>query len=117
DLFTLDTGLLFPETYELWKRLEARYDLTIRAVRGDLSLDEQAAKYGPRLWRTDPGACCNLRKVQPLRRELAGFDAWITAIRRDQTPDRANARVFEWDRKFGLVKVNPLVTWTSKEVW
>lgn len=117
DLFTLDTGVLFPETIELWKRLESRYGVTIRAVRGELTLEEQAVKHGPRLWLSDPGTCCDLRKVQPLRRELGGFDAWITAIRRDQTPDRANAQVFEWDRKFGLVKVNPLVTWTSKDVW
>jgi phosphoadenylyl-sulfate reductase (thioredoxin) len=55
--------------------------------------------------------------VLPLRAELARLDAWVTAIRRDQTPDRANARVVEWDAKFGLVKVNPLAAWTSRDVW
>jgi phosphoadenylyl-sulfate reductase (thioredoxin) len=117
DLFTLDTGLLFPETYELWRRLEAKYGVTIRAVRPAQSVDEQAAALGPALWEREPDRCCDLRKVRPLRAALAGFDAWITAIRRDQTPERATAQVVEQDRKFGLVKVNPLVAWTHDEVW
>src|SRR5436190_5928024 len=112
DIFTLDTGELFPETLELWKRLEARYAITIRAVRPVVepaSID--------RLWETDPDRCCDLRKVQPLRNELAGFAAWITAIRRDQTPERADAQIVETDQKFGLAKINPLVTWTHDDVW
>src|SRR5215471_17264382 len=108
DLFTLDTGLLFPETYALWRRLEARYGVTIRAVRPELDLPQQAALHGDRLWERDPDQCCAIRKVAPLRRALRGFDAWITAIRRDQTPDRAHAQAIENDPKFGLVKVNPL---------
>src|SRR5262245_16072691 len=103
DIFTLDTGVLFPETYELWKRLESHYGITIRSVAPVQTID--------RLWERDPDRCCDLRKVQPLRRELAGFTAWITAIRRDQTPERANAQVIENDPKFGLVKINPLVAW------
>lgn len=117
DLFTLDTGLLFPETYELWRRLEARYGLTIRAVRPDWSLPEQEAREGPRLWESRPDRCCEIRKVIPLRNAVRGFDAWITAIRRDQTPDRATAKIVEPDPKFGLVKINPLAAWTSAEVW
>jgi phosphoadenylyl-sulfate reductase (thioredoxin) len=117
DLFTLDTGVLFPETYELWRRLEARYGITIRAVRPAQTLDEQASVHGPTLWQRDPDRCCEMRKVAPLKRELRGFDAWITAIRRDQTPERANARVVEHDRKFELVKINPLVTWKHDDVW
>ncbi len=117
DIFTLDTGLLFPETYELWRRLEERYDLTIRAVRPALTVAAQAATLGPTLWTRDPDACCELRKVAPLRAELAGFAAWITAIRRDQTAERAGAQIVEPDRKFGLVKVNPLVAWTTDDVW
>jgi phosphoadenosine phosphosulfate reductase len=109
DLFTLDTGVLFPETYALWRRLEARYGVTIRAVRAD--------NPAPELWKRDPDACCEQRKVRPLREALAGFDAWITAIRRDQTPERAHAQVVEHDAKFGLVKVNPLVAWTHDDVW
>jgi phosphoadenylyl-sulfate reductase (thioredoxin) len=117
DLFTLDTGLLFPETYALWRQLEARYDVTIRAVRPVHSVDEQAAAHGPALWTRDPDRCCDLRKVIPLRNALAGFDGWITAIRRDQTAERATARVIEHDRKFDLIKVNPLVAWTHDDVW
>lgn len=115
DLFTLDTGVLFPETYQLWRRLEARYGVTIRAVRPSFTLEEGRTVYD-RLWERDPDKCCELRKVIPLRAQLRGFDAWITAIRRDQTPERAGAKVVEWDGKFGLVKVNPLAAWSSQDV-
>jgi phosphoadenylyl-sulfate reductase (thioredoxin) len=117
DLFTLDTGVLFPETYQLWRRLEARYGLTIRAVQPDLSVDMQARQHGANLWEREPDRCCEMRKVIPLRRELQPFDAWITAIRREQTPQRADAQVVEWDSKFDLAKINPLVRWTRKDVW
>ena len=109
DVFTLDTGVLFPETYELWKRLETRYGITIRAVRAD--------NPEPQLWEREPDRCCEIRKVLPLRTELRRFDAWITAIRRDQTAERAYARVVEADPKFDLIKINPLVTWTHDDVW
>ncbi|HEY4181679.1 MAG TPA: phosphoadenylyl-sulfate reductase [Kofleriaceae bacterium] len=116
DLFTLDTGVLFPETYTLWRQLEAKYGVTIRAVHG-LTLEEQAAKYGAALWERDPDKCCELRKVQPLREALVGRKGWISAIRRDQTAERANAQIVEHDAKFGIVKVNPLVAWTHDDVW
>ena len=117
DIFTLDTGVLFPETYALWRQLEQTYGITIRAVRSDLSLAAQAATHGDALWAREPDLCCELRKVQPLRSALRGFDAWITAIRRDQTPDRAGAKLVEHDAKFGLAKVNPLAAWTHDDVW
>jgi phosphoadenylyl-sulfate reductase (thioredoxin) len=117
ELFTLDTGVLFPETYDLWRRLEDRYGVTIRAVRPALTLDEQAVAHGPRLWERDPDACCAIRKVAPLAETLRSFDAWITAIRRDQTATRASAQPVEWDSRNGLIKVNPLVRWTSEDVW
>lgn len=117
DLFTLDTGLLFPETYALWRRLEERYAVTIRAVRPAQTVEEQAADHGDRLWARDPDRCCALRKVAPLAEALAGCDAWITAIRRDQTATRATARHVEWDAKNGLVKVNPLLRWSAGDVW
>jgi phosphoadenylyl-sulfate reductase (thioredoxin) len=116
DIFTLDTGLLFPETLELWRRLEDRYEVTIRAVRPELTLADQAARHGDRLWESDPDRCCEIRKVLPLRRALTGFDAWVSSIRRDQTQDRSDARVVERDGRFGLVKVNPLAGWTSDDV-
>lgn len=117
DVFTLDTGLLFPETRDLWARLEDRYDLTIRAVRPPLSVNQQAVIHGDRLWARNADRCCEMRKVLPLRTALRGFDAWISSIRRDQTKTRAGARVVEWDASFGLIKVNPLAGWTSEDVW
>ena len=117
DLFTLDTGVLFPETSVLWRRLEDKYGIEIRAVRPAQTIPEQALVHGPALWDRDPDRCCELRKVVPLRHELSKFDAWITAIRRDQTPQRASARVVERDLKFGLIKINPLVTWSHDAVW
>jgi phosphoadenosine phosphosulfate reductase len=116
DIFTLDTGLLFPETYDLWRRLEDRYGLTIRAVRPAHSVEEQARHEGAQLWLRDPDRCCELRKLEPQRAAVAGYDAWISAIRRDATPDRADAPVVGWDGRFSLVKVNPLVRWTAAEV-
>lgn len=117
DVFTLDTGLLFPETYALWRQLEERYDIEIRAVSPQITLEEQARVLGERLWESDPDRCCAIRKVEPLRRALSGFDAWVTSIRRDQTPERAAARVVEPDAGFGLVKVNPLASWSASQVW
>jgi phosphoadenylyl-sulfate reductase (thioredoxin) len=117
DVFTLDTGVLFPETYELWRTLESRYGITIRAVTPALTIPAQALRRGPKLWERDPDACCDERKVQPLRAALAGFDTWITAIRRDQTPERAAAAPIEHDAKFGLRKINPLVAWSERDVW
>jgi phosphoadenosine phosphosulfate reductase len=116
DLFTLDTGVLFPETYSLWRRLEAHYGIRIRAVRPASTVQEAQTVYD-RLWERDPDACCEARKVLPLRAELGRLDAWVTAIRRDQTPARSGARAVEWDAKFGLVKVNPLAAWSSARVW
>ena len=117
DLFTLDTGLFFPETYGLWQRLESRYGLTIRAVRPALTVAAQAARHGDALWAHEPDRCCSMRKVEPLAHALAPHEAWISAIRADQTADRAAARVVERDRRHGLVKVNPLLAWSSDDVW
>jgi phosphoadenosine phosphosulfate reductase len=117
DIFTLDTGVLFPETYDLWKRLEERYGITIKAVRPAQTLEEQARSYGDRLWEREPEKCCALRKVAPLGPALKGYDAWVTAIRRDQTANRASALPVEWDAKNGLVKVNPLVRWQKEAIW
>jgi phosphoadenylyl-sulfate reductase (thioredoxin) len=114
EVFTLDTGYLFPETYALWKELEARTGLVIRAERTTLPAPDPAL---PPPWETDPDACCEARKVVPLRTALARYGGWVTGIRRDQTPERAGARVIEWDARFGLEKVNPLAAWTSEQVW
>jgi phosphoadenylyl-sulfate reductase (thioredoxin) len=114
EVFTLDTTFLFAETYALWTRTEERSGLTIRPVRGD-GPGVETGKPPP--WERDPDGCCHARKVLPLRDALAGLSAWVTGIRRDQTPERASAGVVEWDARFGLVKVNPLAAWTSEDVW
>jgi phosphoadenosine phosphosulfate reductase len=116
-VFTGDTEFLFPETYDLIDRVEERYSITIERIFSQLTPEEQQREYGARLWARDPDQCCSLRKVEPLRRKLATLDAWITAIRRRQTADRAGVRKVEWDHKFGLVKINPLADWTTTMVW
>jgi len=117
DIFYLDTDFHFKETYETRDRIEARYGIKVTRVSPRLTPEEQAAEYGGELWTRDPDLCCNLRKVEPLSRYLAKFDAWITGIRRDQAPTRAHAKKVEYDAKFGLVKCNPLASWTSEDVW
>ena len=116
-IFYLDTDLLFPETYRLCQQLEARFGVKFERQSTRLSLSAQAEEYGERLWERQPDLCCRLRKVEPLREILAGLRAWITSIRRDQTPARAQAGVIERDRKFALIKINPLATWSAKDVW
>ncbi len=118
DVVTLDTGLLFPETYALWRRLEDRYRIAIRGVRPKLSVSAQAQLHGARLWERAPDRCCALRKVEPLEAALQGYDAWVSAIRRDQTRERAAAQVVEFDAgRPGRLKINPLAAWTSADVW
>lgn len=117
DIFYLDTDLHFPETYETRDRLEERYGIRFKRVTPDLTLDEQQASYGPALWRKDPNQCCYLRKVQPLEKTLSEYDAWMTGIRREQSPTRRKAQIVEVDQRFRLTKVNPLVHWTSEDVW
>jgi phosphoadenosine phosphosulfate reductase len=115
-VFALDTHVLFPETYALWRDVEARYGITIEVFSGP-TLAEQAAEHGDKLWERDPTACCGLRKIEPLGRALAGLDAWITGVRREQSPTRANAPKLGWDTAHGLWKASPLADWTEKEVW
>jgi phosphoadenosine phosphosulfate reductase len=116
-IFYLDTDLLFPETYALRDQLEARYGVHFERRATSLSVSEQAAEYGERLWEREPDFCCRLRKVEPLREMLKGMRAWVTAIRRDQSPARAGTDLFEWDKRFGLVKINPLAKWSTRDVW
>jgi phosphoadenosine phosphosulfate reductase len=116
-IFTLDTDFLFPETYSLMERIEKRYGIRVERIKPALTPDEQERMHGPALWSRDPDTCCNLRKVEPLRKKLSQLRAWVTSIRREQTPARAGALKVEWDAKFHLVKINPLVDWTAAKVW
>ncbi|GIP36297.1 phosphoadenylyl-sulfate reductase [Paenibacillus sp. J2TS4] len=117
DIFYLDTDLHFKETYETRDRLEERYGKPFLRVEPRLSLQQQADAYGDRLWASNPNQCCAIRKVDPLAEVLSKYDAWITGIRREQAPTRANAKKIEYDVKFGLVKFNPLADWTSDDIW
>jgi len=116
-LFTVDTEFLFPETYSLIDRIEQKYEIQIERVFSLLPPEEQERVHGAALWSRNPDQCCNLRKVEPLRRKLSELRAWITSIRRDQTSFRKDAHKIQWDEKFGLVKVNPIADWTSQQVW
>lgn len=117
DIFYLDTDLHFKETYETKARLEEYYGLNFVRVSPKLTLQEQEDFHGPELWKSSPTSCCNIRKVDPLTNILGKYEAWITGIRRDQAPTRANAKKIEYDVKFGLVKFNPIAEWTSEDVW
>ncbi len=116
-VFTGDTEFLFPETYDLMDRVEERYGIKIEKLYAELTPEEQERAYGPALWSRDPDTCCSLRKVEPLRRKLATLDAWMTAIRRDQTSERRSVRKVDWDAKFNLVKISPLADWTREMIW
>ncbi len=116
-IFYLETDLLFPETYALRDELAERLGLTFTPVHSGLSLDHQAEEHGPDLWARNPDRCCFIRKVLPLRRFLADKSAWVTGLRRDQSPTRAHIGMVEWDQSHGLVKLNPLAHWTADEVW
>lgn len=114
--FTLDTGLFFPETYATWRALEERYGIEVETSQGP-SLARQSEQHGPGLWDRDPDRCCELRKVTPLRETLAPLDAWVSGLKRADSPTRANAPKLAWDRRHGLFKVNPLAGWSEEDVW
>lgn len=117
DIFYLDTDFHFTETYETRDRMAERYGLEFVRVSPLITPEEQAAQHGEALWSVNPTECCNIRKVEPLTRILSQYEAWITGIRRDQAPTRANSKKIEYDTKFGLVKFNPIAGWTSEDVW
>jgi len=116
-IFNLDTGYQFPETLELRERIKSRYGIEVEYVRADTTVAEYEEEHGGPLYRINPDQCCLDRKNLPLRRAVQGYKAWISAIRKDQTKDRARASLVQWDPKFSLVKVNPLLHWTKKDVW
>lgn len=116
-VFNLDTGYQFKETLELRERIRQRYGIEVELVRPDEAVEEMERRFGGPIYHTDPQECCRLRKIEPLKRALKGYDAWISGIRREQTAVRAKARVVDWDERFHLVKINPLLNWTKADVW
>lgn len=116
-IFNLDTGYQFAETLELRERVRQRYGMEIELARAEQTVEEYERSHGGPMYQVDPNQCCHDRKIVVLRRAITGKVAWITAIRRDQSPDRAQAPIVGWDRKFGLVKINPLANWSKSLVW
>jgi phosphoadenosine phosphosulfate reductase len=116
DAIELDTHLFFKETYETRERMVERYGL--RLIQPDvLTVAEQHKREGPNLWETDPDRCCSIRKVEPLIRALEPYDAWISGIRRDQSPSRVTAQKVERSDRYGVWKIQPLADWDEKRVW
>jgi phosphoadenosine phosphosulfate reductase len=121
-VFTLDTGLLFPETAELRKRLKDYFGCSIEVLEPDLSVEQQAVAHGPELWRRDPDLCCTFRKVLPLQSKLAELDCWITGLRRQQSVSRSGIGVVELyslDETSGreIVKLSPMAGWSREAIW
>ena len=118
-VINLETGYQFPETLELRERIRVRYGMEVEYIRPELTVAEYEAEHGGPLHVHRPDQCCYDRKVLPLKGavERIAPRAWVSAIRQDQTDDRSKAAVVGWDAKFDLVKVNPLLGWTKKDVW
>lgn len=116
DVVELDTHLFFRESYDTRDRLVERYGLEL--IRPEImTVAEQHATEGPNLWETDPDRCCNIRKVEPLIRALEPYDAWISGIRRDQSPSRADTPKVVRSERYGVFKIHPLAGWDEKDVW
>ena len=116
DVLFGDTGYHFAETLGTRGAVEIELDVNVVDVRPDLTVAEQDAAYGPRLHERDPEACCAMRKVAPMQKALAGYEAWATGVRRSETAARANAPLVSWDERNGVVKINPIAAWTDEQV-
>lgn len=116
-IFYLDTNLLFDSTYELKDRIENRYNIDIIRVTPELSLKEQAERFGDELWKNNPNKCCFYRKVLPLQNYLSDKKAWVTGIRRSQSDTRNQVRIIDWDEENEVIKINPVAHWTGEKIW
>ena len=113
-VFALDTHVLFPETYDVWREVERRYGIRVEVFEGP-SLGRQAAIHGERLWERNPDLCCSIRKLGPLGAALSGLDGWITGVRRDQAPSRAGTPKLGWDERHELWKASPIADWSDDD--
>ncbi|HMO83808.1 MAG TPA: phosphoadenylyl-sulfate reductase [Lacipirellulaceae bacterium] len=116
-VFNLDTGYQFPETLRLRDQLAERYGVVVELKQPELTVPQYEALHGGPLYQTNPDQCCFDRKVKVLREAVQGKQAWMSGIRRDQSPDRARAAIVGWDKKFSLVKISPLANWTKQDIW
>lgn len=117
DIFNLDTGYQFQETLDLREQLQERYKLNIRLVSAQESVAEMEKRLGGPIYDKRPDQCCHIRKVVPLQQAVRGFDAWISGIRRDQTPERSVSPIVGRDERFELIKISPLANWTKDQMW
>lgn len=118
EIVFLDTGLHFDETYRLIEKVKERYrQLHVTIATPRLTVAEQADTYGDALWRREPHHCCFMRKIEPLQRVLKNKDAWISGLRREQSPTRANTPFVDFDDKFQLMKICPLIHWSWDNIW
>ena len=115
-VFTLDTGFLFEETVRFREEAMKRYPLPLKVLTPGLTVEEQVAQYGPELYSCAPDLCCQVRKIEPQRRFLRDYGAWVTGIRRDQTAQRASTPVVAFDEYFGVAKIAPLTGWSADEI-
>ena len=116
DVLFLDTGYHFAETLGARDEVALSLDVTVRDIRPRLSVAEQDAAHGPRLHERDPGACCRMRKVEPLREALTAYECWMSGVRRQESAARADTPLVGFDEVSGVVKVNPLAAWSSDDV-
>jgi phosphoadenosine phosphosulfate reductase len=116
DVLFLDTGYHFAETIGTRDAVATVYPVNVISITPERSVPAQDAEFGPRLHERDPDLCCRMRKVEPLERALAPYDAWLTGVRRDETPARRHVRAVEWDARRQMVKVNPIARWTQEQV-
>jgi phosphoadenosine phosphosulfate reductase len=116
DVVFLDTGYHFAETIGTRDAVDVVYPVRLLSITPSRTVAEQDAELGPRLYGRNPDLCCYLRKVEPLERALKNYDAWITGVRRDETNSRRGTQVVEWDARREMVKVNPIVSWSGKQV-
>ena len=116
DVLFLDTGYHFAETIGTRDAVEAVYDVHVINARPTNTVAQQDELFGKDLFARDPNGCCRMRKVEPLSKVLRGYSAWVTGIRRVEAPTRANAPLIGFDEAFGLVKVNPLASWSDEQM-
>lgn len=116
DVLFLETGYHFPETIGTRDAVAATLPVRVVDVLPVLSVPEQDAAYGKDLYKRDPTACCRMRKVEPLAEQLIGYEAWVTGVRREESPTRTGTPLVGWDHTHSLVKVNPLAAWTFDDL-
>ena len=116
-VFNLETGYQFPETMEVREKIAQRYGIVVDYQSNEMPVAEYEKLNGGPVYKKEPDRCCYDRKITVLHRVARRFDAWMSGIRRDQSPHRAGAPIVGWDKKFGLVKISPLANWTKKDVW